>query len=491
MLARLLTPLGYAPFISVIFMGVFYTLGFAPVYIFPLAFLAIGALFLLVRKVKKARTAFFLGLIFGLAHNLSALYWIPQSFYITTGSVSDTLIYGGSALFILCLYLSLYTAITCYALHKVSTSFVWAPLIFTIFWVTGEIIRSVLFTGFPWNLTGYIFADIPILMQPAAWGGVYTLSAIIVYTATGLTMGRDHITIAILILAFSGYMGIWYLTKEVNETQVTKIKVRMVQPNISQIDKWEPKEQERILRKHLELSTERAHNNKTDIIIWPETAVATHFLEESQAIRKTIGNILTEKQILITGGLRRVHIGKNDEYFNSIISLNNKGKITQMYDKKHLVPFGEYIPFRNFMPKRIQKMFAAAIDYTSGVGKRTFNIKIPGKGELTALPLICFESIFPMEVAQSAAQSDFILNITNDAWFSGTIGPHQHYAMAKMRAVETGLPVLRVGNTGVTALIDPSGKEIKALRTDKTGYIDITIPKARKIRPPFLDHFSQ
>lgn len=491
MFARLLSPLGHLPFISVILMGLFYTLGFAPFYIFPLALLAIGTLFMLSRKVKKSRTAFMLGLVFGLTHNLSALYWIPQSFYITTGSLSDTLIYGGTALFILCLYLSLYTAFTCYILHKVSKSFIWAPLVFTTFWVLGELLRSILFTGFPWNLTGYIFADVPILMQAAAWGGVYTLSAIAVYTASGLTMGKDHITIAVLVFGFSSYMGLWYITSG-EEVRNTKVIARLIQPNIQQSDKWEPKEQERILRKSLELSTENIKShNKPNLIIWPETAVATHFLEESQAVRKTIGNILDENQLLITGGLRRVRIAKEDEYFNSIMSINNSGEITQMYDKIHLVPFGEYIPFRNLMPTRIQEMFAAAIDYTSGVGKRTFPIKIPGGEELTALPLVCFEGIFPMEVAKNAARSDLILNITNDAWFAGTIGPHQHYAMTKMRAVETGLPVLRVGNTGITALIDHTGKEVKSIRSDKTGYINVFIPNAKKVRPPFLDHFSQ
>jgi apolipoprotein N-acyltransferase len=483
-------------------MGVIYTLGFAPFYIFPLAFLAIGTLFLLSRKVRKSRTAFLLGLVFGLMHNLSALYWMPQSFYITTGSLYDTIIYGGGALLLLCFYLSLYPAFTCYILHKTSKSFMWAPLVFTMFWVSGELVRSVLFTGFPWNLTGYIFADSPIIMQAAAWGGVYILSALAVYTAAALTMGKDHVTIAIVIFAFSSYMGAWYLNDngwgivENHETiavHSTGIRVRLVQPNISQTDKWEASEQERILRKTLELSQERIRENNTpDIIIWPETAVASHFLEESHAIRHKIGSTLDDDQLLITGGLRRVYIGNQDEYFNSLISLNNEGEIMQMYDKIHLVPFGEYIPFRNLMPQRIQELFAAAVDYTSGVGKPIFNISLTKAGkELTALPLVCFEAIFPMEVARGSGQADFILNVTNDAWFAGTIGPHQHYAMAKMRAVETGLPVIRVGNTGITAAILPSGRELRDIRADKTGYVDTFIPKKKRSKTSFMTHFTR
>ncbi len=491
MLAKLLSPLAYAPFISVFFMGLLYTLGFAPFYMFPLALLAIGSLFFLTRKLKKSSTAFLLGLTFGMAHNLSALYWIPQSFYITTSNIQDTLIYGGGALILLCLYLSLYTAVTCYFLHKVSKSFVWAPLVFTSFWVIGEIIRSTLFTGFPWNLTGYIFADTPVLMQVAAWGGVYTLSAVAIYVASGLTMGKDHVTIAIIVFAFSSYMGLWYLSLDKNKLEYSSITARLIQPNISQIDKWEPQQQARILRRNIELSTENSDNKPADLIIWPETAVASYYLEESATIRKAIGSNLTKKQSLITGGLRKVNINGKNEYFNSMIMLNNEGEITQMYDKVHLVPFGEYIPLRSFMPPKIQEMFAAAVDYTSGVGYPEFKIESPnGEDDINVLPLICFEAIFPIEVSRFATEADLIINITNDAWFSGTIGPYQHYAMLKMRAVETGLPILRIGNTGITALIAPSGKELKSIRADKTGYIDIKIPKPRKIRPPFLNHFG-
>lgn len=492
MFARLLMPLVHAPFISIFFMGLFYTLAFAPFYIFPLGLLSIGTLFFLTRRLKKPHQAFMLGLMFGLVHNLSALYWIPQSFYITTQSISDTLIYGGGALLLLCAYLAIFPALTCYALHKLSRSFVWAPLVFTTFWVLGEVLRSILFTGFPWNLTGYIFADVPILMQGAAWGGVYTLSALAVYISAGLTMGKDHIITSTLLFCFTIYMGLWYLNLEENEVGQSGLAVRLIQPNISQEDKWEPKEQERILRRMIELSTENINNSTPDIIIWPETAVATTFLEESLSMRKRLGDIMeNDQQLLITGGLRRVSINAQDEYFNSIITLNNQGDITRMYDKVHLVPFGEYIPFRDWLPERIQKIFAASVDYTSGVGDPLMKLSLKGGEEITALSLVCFEAIFPGEVARYAKEADFILNITNDAWFAGTIGPQQHFAMARMRAVETGLPIVRVGNTGVTALIGPSGKVLRDIRSEKTGHVHAILPSARKIRPPFAERMAR
>ena len=246
----------------------------------------------------------------------------------------------------------------------------------------------------------------------------------------------------------------------------------LVQPNIKQKDKWNIKKRKDHIQKLIKLSFEKEHNfkNKYKIIIWPETSFEGFIPDDLNllsSIRKKI--IKNQNTTLVVGLLSK----ENRKLFNSLIFVNGAGNIDYKYDKIHLVPFGEYIPFRNKL-KRIAN-FLSPRDFSTGVTKENINLK--GFGEI--ITLICYEILFSNEVSRRISENtNLLINITNDAWFGNTVGPHQHLALAKIRAVETGLPLVRVANTGISAFISPYGEEIVKISIDKEGV------REAKLTPP-------
>ena len=354
-----------------------------------------------------------------------------------------------------------------------------ACLLFATSWTVAEWLRGHVLTGFPWNLASYAQVDYAALRQPAAWVGSYGLSFLTVFVAVlpgaaVMVSGRQRLTVSLMALA--GIATMWAvgtLRLQSDAQQPPTVDLRIVQGNIPQEEKWAPENREATFARYLELSTRRGD---FDVLLWPETAFPG-FLDEDTEAQARIAAALTEGSVLLTGVPDRVPSDDGTRYFNTVQAFGATGRILTGYAKHHLVPFGEYVPFRGWLP--IERLTAGLGDFTPGPGPRT--LALPGV-PLVAVA-ICYEIIFPGHVVDDLFRPDWIFNATNDAWFGTSIGPEQHLASARMRAVEEGLPVIRAANTGISAVIDASGEIVARLDTGETGIIDASLPSAR---PPTL-----
>jgi apolipoprotein N-acyltransferase len=250
-----------------------------------------------------------------------------------------------------------------------------------------------------------------------------------------------------------------------------------VQPNIAQNHKWRPELREAHLQKHLSLTsgaaaTDAAFGTSASYVIWPETA-APFFLGLDAVARSRIAAVTPPGGMVITGAPRATPSDKRPRrIWNSIAALDHQGVILETYDKFHLVPFGEYVPMRSVLP--LEKITQGGLDFSAGPGPRTLHL--PGLPPFS--PLICYEVIFPGNVTDAEDPPQWILNVTNDGWFGLSSGPYQHFASARLRAVEEGLPLVRAANTGISAVVDPYGRVVASLGLGRTGVIDSPLPQA-------------
>lgn len=447
--------------------GVGLTLGFAPFFCWPLALVALAAMAWLVRQLATFRQAAFVSSVFAFCFFVSSLYWLPRSFMVDMGTGMG-LLAGVPALLGLSVLLSPAVAAPLLA-HRLAARCLparaacnlWgAGSIFVLVWLAGELIRGLIF---PWNLLGYVWADNLWLMQHAAWGSVYALSGLCAAVAVVFSCGKKAAVEALSGLAVLMAAGAWvFYNPLAGENVLAKqpgaeadvLYILAVQPNINQAHKWDVSKRFDNVRAAATL-TQQAQTNKTSptpaaqVVVWPETAVP-FFLQQEQPLREDLATLLAPGQRLVTG---TVELQNDNRIFNSIVVMDNTGVLQAVYQKHILVPFGEYIPFRRMIPAFISPMVAGQTDYSAGTGTVTLPVA-PG---VQALPLVCFEALFPFFVHRHAAGKNVIINLTNDAWFDRTTSPHQHFAMARLRAVETRLPLIRVANSGITAVITPKG----------------------------------
>ncbi|CTQ34551.1 apolipoprotein N-acyltransferase [Jannaschia rubra] len=448
-------------------------LALPPFSVLPAALLAYSALFLLVADAGPRR-GLALGWAFGLAYFAFGLSWIAESFAVDAerfGWMAVPAVAGLSAL------LALFPALACAAFTRVHTSGATGAVLFATCWTAAEWLRGHVLTGFPWNLTGYALAEFDMLRQSAAWTGSYGLSFLVVLAsvlpaaalrAEGVRRTGCLVLFGVLCLAV---LAAGWLRLAATPPEGTGVRLRIVQGNIAQAKKWLPDQREAIFARYLRLS---AAPGAFDVLLWPETAFPGDLDEDPAAVAR-IARMLAPDRILLTGVPERVADAEGTRYFNTIQAYDAEGGPVADYAKHHLVPFGEYVP--RWLP--IGRLVETPGDFTPGPGPRT--LALPG------LPLVgaamCYEIIFPGHVADDAIRPDWIFNATNDAWFGTSIGPRQHLASARMRAVEEGLPVVRAANTGISAVIDAEGRIRDRLGMERTGIIDAELPAAR---PPTL-----
>ncbi len=347
-----------------------------------------------------------------------------------------------------------------------------------------EWLRSVAFTGFPWNAVGYGMMPVPLMMQSAHVLGVMGVTAlsVFVFAAPALLGTRQGartgvFAAALLFAAHIGYGGyiLYYLPKPTPAPGATPPVVRLVQPMIDQAAKLDSDaDRSAIFEQHLKLSAEAPKNGtkKPDIIVWPETSIPFILTDNQDALTR-IADTLDDSQILIAGAVRVEESGPGSapRYYNSIYVIDGRGQIIAASDKVHLVPFGEYVPFENILDNfGIQNIVEMPGGFTAAASREMLNLP----GGLALYPLICYEIIFPGEMA-GINQANAILNITNDAWFGSTPGPYQHFQQARIRAVETGLPLIRDANSGISALVNSRGEIIAGLGLNESGFIDATL----------------
>ena len=350
--------------------------------------------------------------------------------------------------------------------------------------------RGLLFTGFPWNDLGMALGSNLMLAQIASVVGLHGLAfiaiAVFAAPATLWRAGEQGLrpaptVAAVLALVAIAAFGAARLMAPPSAT-VPDVRLRLMQPDIAQGASFAPENKDAIVRRYLELSD---RDGGLDMgpggvthLIWPESAFPFILSRDPKALGD-IASMLGSNAILITGAARvDMQTGRDPNYFNSIEIVGRDGLLHERYDKQHLVPFGEYVPFEAVLDKTgITQFVQTPGGFTAGTGRRVMH----APGLPTATPLICYEAIFPVEIGDAFSHAErpgWLLNVTDDAWFGTTPGPYQHYAQARLRAIETGLPLVRVANSGVSAVVDGFGREIVAAPLGVETVLDAGLPEA-------------
>ncbi|WP_157133004.1 apolipoprotein N-acyltransferase [Roseobacter sp. SK209-2-6] len=428
-------------------------------WVLPLSLGGIGALLL---AAKSWRGAAFLGWMFGTGYFAFALSWIIEPFQIDAERYAWM---APFALVFLAAGLALFWA-AAFAAAANRQDGEKQVFLLIVTWSIMESARAYLLTGFPWAAFGQFWIDTPAAgLLP--WIGPHGLSFLTLTAFLPLALVRARRALAALPLVLLG--GVLWLWPDPPAVGYTDKTVRIVQPNAPQKEKWHPEKRWDFVRRAVGLSAAGEEGQKPDLIIWPETALPT-FLEDAGLILRQISEHTGEVPLLT--GIQREEDGR---YYNSAVLTDKEGRPDQIYDKVHLVPFGEYVPFGNFMARFGIHGFASQAGAGYSAGEHLTPMKLPIGA---ALPLICYEAVFAHEVAGVGSRFDLIVQITNDAWFGTHSGPYQHLVQARMRAAEQGVPMLRAANTGISAIIDPYGRVIKSLPLGEAGALDGAVPEA-------------
>ena len=454
--------------------GAFAAAALPPVYILPALLISFPIFLWLIQASKSWKQAFGVGWWFGFGHFIAGLYWI--GFSLLVDAAQFAWLYP---IAVLCIpaVIALYTGIVA-ALARLAPAGGACVIALASAWTLIEWARGLLFTGFPWNSIGIVWTATDATMQFAAIGGMYGLSFLTVLVASSPgVLAQDRGTrpmilpaLSLIIVGLLWAGGALRLTN--GETGfVPGVTLRLVQPNIAQTVKWDPDYRDQHLATFLRLSSAPSERPITHII-WPETAVP-FIVAADTARRRTMASVIKNNGLLLTGSIRTSPRGTQPyRLWNSFHAIDNKAEIVATYDKFHLVPFGEYVPFRRWIG--FTKLTAGRTDFSAGTGPQT--IKLPGLPPFS--PLICYEIIFPDNVTKSGSSARWLLNVTNDAWFGTSSGPYQHFATARLRAVEQGLPLIRAANTGISAATDAYGRVTGRLELNTQGVVDRGLPES-------------
>ncbi|HWA50323.1 MAG TPA: apolipoprotein N-acyltransferase [Dongiaceae bacterium] len=462
-------------------LGAIASLAFAPVNALPCFAIGMVGLIWMAETAPRRRDAAAIGWWWGFGHFLGGTFWIANSFlidWVQFGWMVPPVIAGLSA------YLAIFPAFAVALAWQRQRPALARVLILAVSWTLAEWLRGHLMTGFPWNLAAYVWNVSDPMMQSASLWGSWGLSIVTMLLCGLLALaGRGNARanlgtgVAFLVLLSGLYgFGAWRLGSSASSAEAadTGIMLRLVQGNISQIEKLTGAHREQHVAQHLRLSVTTPGLERVKAVIWPETA-ATYFLDRLPDWRQYVAAAAPPGGYVITGDLRGdPPEGNPERYWNSLAVLEPNGNIVASADKFHLVPLGEYVPLRNILGGIIGKLTAGAGDFSAGPGPVT--VRVPGLPPFS--PLICYEVIFPGAVLDAADRPAWLLNVTNDGWFGHSPGPYQHLASARFRAVEEGLPLARAANTGITAMIDPYGRVVASLPLGQEGVLDIALPQA-------------
>ncbi|MCH8684001.1 apolipoprotein N-acyltransferase [Pedomonas mirosovicensis] len=462
--------------------GALSALSFAPLHLFPLMPLALAALLWLLDTARTTRRAAALGWLFGFGQFAIGLYWIAIAFRYQSnmppalGLPAVLLLVGGFAIFI---------ALTTAAAHRFWSGRARRALVLALVWVVFEWLRGHLLTGFPWNLAGNAWLPVLPVAQAASLTGVYGLSFLMLLTGGAIAVLADHTQGARRLAGFTAILviglGLWGTARLILDRPEadTGVQLHIVQAGIGQDEKWDPAAERRHLWAHLDLTAKAIERHGPGIVIWPETAIQ-NFIENEPSTRYLMGRHIEPPGVLITGGIRVDYEadGTPVALRNSLFVLSPDGAIQAHYDKAHLVPFGEYMPLRHLLaPLGLDRLAPGDVDFVPGPGVRT--LEVPGVPDFG--PLICYEVIFPGNVVDRAKRPAWLVNISNDAWFGESSGPYQHLAIARMRAIEEGLPIVRATPTGVSAIIDSEGRLTASLPLGTAGVLTGALPAPHSV----------
>jgi apolipoprotein N-acyltransferase len=449
------------------------------------------------------RRAFSVGWWWGFGYFLAGLWWLGAAFLVEADEFAWALPLG---------VVGLPATLAIFpGLGFMLARLIWTPGAGRLFaFAAGlsfaEWLRGHVLTGFPWNTFGMALGGNLVTAQLASLVGLYglTVIAILIFSAPAV-LGEKSVkqgasrrlppAIAAAVLAFAAICAFGVLRLAgTTVAPVAGVKLRIMQPNLAQDAKFRPDNKARILARYLTLSARGAKSDRSGLIdvtvlIWPESAFPFILSRDAGALAE-IGAILPRDTVLVTGAARtddeeRRSASGRARYFNAIQVIASGGHILDSYDKVHLVPFGEYLPFETAFDRLGLRQFVHIPGGFDAGSKRRLLV-VPGLPAVA--PLICYEAIFPGEVVPSGApRPGLLLNVTNDGWFGTTTGPYQHFAQARLRAIEEGLPLIRAANTGISAIVDPYGRVLAELPLGAEGVLDGGLPQA--IAPPVFARF--
>lgn len=430
------------------------------------------------------------GFWFGLGYFVPGLYWIGDAFLVDASTFAWLMPF---AVLGLPAYLALFTAFGFALARLVWTKDGSRVIALAASLTIAEWLRGHLLTGFPWNAFGYALTEPLALAQTASLIGIWGLTflTVVIFAAPAVLIdgssrrGKSW-TVPLAALALLIAMGVFGVVRlSLHPTRmVADVKLRLMQPNLQQDEKFNYSAKAAVMQKYLALSDRATGPNTSGvrdatILIWPESAFPFFLTREPDAMAQ-IADLLSKgsKTVLITGAVRAPDVPPGmriTRAYNSIYVIGHDGSVLSVYDKLHLVPFGEYLPFEDWMAKLgFEELTKVQGGFIPGRVRHT--LQIPNAPR--ALPLICYEAIFPSGVDTPDARPGWMVNVTNDGWFGLTTGPHQHLQQARLRAVEQGLPLVRVANTGISAVIDPVGRIVAHLPLGIEGVLDSSLPAA-------------
>lgn len=455
-----------------------------PAGFFPVLFAAYPGLILLWRASASARQAFAVGWCFAFGFHLIGLYWISFALFTDIAQFWWALPLSAAGLPVV---LGVYGGLAGLAYRWLRPRGLLAPVAFALVWTAAELLRGWAFTGFPWNLPAYAWEHVAILRQSMALFGAYGLSLVTAVLASApVLLFIDEIprraalrglaAAAALAATLAGW-GAWRLAGASDE-MVADVRLRLVQPNIPQTLKWAPGQRRENFVNQLELTAQPSDQPPT-LVLWAETAAPFFLTREPQARSMLAASLPVGAQGALIGAPAPGPSPAPDAppggpalFHNGMTVLDRDGAVIGHYEKHHLVPFGEYMPLRRFVP--VGAIAGGGGEYAPGPGPRT--LSIPGAPPVS--PLICYEAIFPGAAVDDAGaeRPQWLFNLTNDAWYGHSAGPHQHMAISAARAIEEGLPLVRVANTGISAVVDAYGRTVASLPLGVRGALDSGLP---------------
>jgi apolipoprotein N-acyltransferase len=473
--------------------GALSALAMAPFNAWPVLFLTFPVMVWLIDGagaggMRGVPAAAMSGFWFGLGYFVPGLYWIGYAFLVDASTFAWLMPF---AVLGLPAYLALFTAFGFALARLIWTRDTSRVIALAAALTISEWLRGHVLTGFPWDAFGYALTEPLPLAQTASlvglWGLTFLSVAVFASPAVlidGRALGRKPWIAPALALALLVAMGVFggiRLRLQPTAT-VANVKLRIMQPNLQQDVRFNYAAKAEVMQKYLTLSDRASGPESTgvrdaSILIWPESAFPFFLTREADAMAQ-IADLLPKGTVLITGSVRAPELppgARITRAYNSIYVIDHDGSVLSVYDKLHLVPFGEYLPFQDWMERLgFVQLTKVQGGFIPGTRRRT--LQIPNAPR--ALPLICYEAIFPGSVAARDDRPGWIVNLTNDGWFGISTGPYQHLQQARLRAIEEGLPLVRAANTGISAVIDPLGRIVARLGLGIEGVLDSGLPAA-------------
>ena len=467
---------GRQAYLAAAILGVIAAGALPPFTLPPLLLIAIPGLLALIGGAPSPMVAGLRGLAFGFALSIAGLYWVTFAVMVMAREFWWAV---PIVVPLLSFVLGLFVAVPCAAARLVPAG--WQRLcVLAGLWVLGDIAREFVMSGFPWNQLGGV-GEMPgwlglAMIQPAAWVGIGGLTLASLLVAGSVTLGRRGLAAGAAGLVLWLAAGAWHLRLQVPGSGITAV---IAQGNVSEQEHRDHGTErawaERVFDRYLALTREgvREAGSGRIVVVWPETA-SPYALAQDAPARQAIADAAAPAVMTLAGTER---FESATVAHNSLAAVAPDGSLAGVYDKAHLVPFGEYFPvYANFI--------LGEQGFVPGPGLRTLHLA--GLGAVG--PLICYEAIFPAQVVERGDRPSMLVNITNDAWFGDSAGPRQHLAAARMRTVEEGLPMIRAANTGVSTVIDAHGRMVGNLGLNRQGVLDLPVPGP--LPPTFFARFG-